>query len=312
MKAGVIASAVLFLVVLLCYLPSMRNGFVYDDHRLILEQAAPASAADYARVLTEPHYPDMPYYRPVTRLTFLIQKAIHGDNPIPFHLFNAALMAATGVLVFWLLRGAPFRLRDPLAGLVALLFSLHPLASSCVYPAASGRETLWPALWMLGALYAHLRAGTAWRAAALTCFIVALFSKEQAVVLPLALAAADILGLSADPPGRRASEWVVRYTPMAAAAAFYLAVRHAMFAGNLRLGLAVLQDPLGPGLSYAYALQVIFAPTVRLAYEPPVDVWFSPVRLGLALVAAGALLWLAFRRGSTDRRISGKLRSRHF
>src|SRR5262249_58752993 len=105
----------------------------------------------------------------------------------------------------------------------AALFALHPLASSTVYPIASGRETLLPSLWTLLAVYAFLRSGSRWYAVALAAFAAALFSKEQSVVVPALFVLADGLRLSADAPGGDLRRWAARYLPIAAIVRLYFA-----------------------------------------------------------------------------------------
>ncbi len=102
-KRRALASLLLFLGVFALYAPSARFDFIHDDRQLILRQAAPASIADLAAVFAEPHWPGLPYYRPVTRTTMVVQKALHGDRPAPYHLFNAALRGLAALVVYGLL-----------------------------------------------------------------------------------------------------------------------------------------------------------------------------------------------------------------
>ena len=98
----------LAVMVVLVYLPSTRNGFIYDDHKIILAHPGAATPGEIAQIFREPHFPRFPYYRPVTRSTLLIQKAMHGNRATPFHIVNAALMGLTAAAVFVLLRRPAF------------------------------------------------------------------------------------------------------------------------------------------------------------------------------------------------------------
>lgn len=289
------AVALLALGIFALYAPSIRLEFIYDDHEVIGAQAAPRSLADVARIFGERHFYNLPYYRPVTRATLLLQKALHGDRPGPFHFFNAALAGAAAAAAFALLRAPAFGMSPGAAVLGAALFMAHPAASSCVYPAASGRETLMPALWMTLAAAAWLRGGTRGRAAAISAMLLALLSKEQAVVLPGILLAADLLRLSPDsPPLRRdaARSWIARHAPSAFLLAGYFAVRRALFGGTEMIP----GDPLGPAKTALYAVQTAFAPPFGLVYEPPPSAYLVPIRLLPALAAFGALGALAAKR----------------
>ncbi len=277
------------MVVVGFYLPSVDHGFLYDDYEVILSNAPLRSVQDLRRILTERHFLSLPYYRPVVRSSLLLQRSLHGDEPGPFHLFNACVAGLIALIVYALLRLPVFGLRPRWAWLTAAVFALHPVASSCVYPIASGRETLLPALFVLLALYCFLRPGPWWRVGASVSFALALFGKEQAVVTLAVFVLADALGLTSSAPGRSLRGWVVRYWPEAAIGALYFSIRHFLFAGGeYRLG------DLGQfALSYLYALQVVIVPFWEMVYEPPARVWFSPWRLAVALAIAGwAVLWI--------------------
>src|SRR5262249_33977458 len=162
------------------------------------------------------------------------------------------------------------------------------------------RETLLPTALSLAALVAWLRRGALAQALALLAVALALFAKEQAVVLPLLLVWADALGVCGDPPGRSARRWAARVAPLAALVLASLAGRAPVLGagGAAGLRLAVLEAPEGPLLSLLYALQTIFAPFGELVYEPRAEVWFSPPRLAIALAAAAGLAWAALRAGA--------------
>ena len=288
---------ILFLAVLALYAPSAGNEFVYDDNEVIVNQKAPASFADVAGIFGERHFPNLPYYRPVTRTTLLLQKTFHGDNPAPFHLLNAAFMALAAVVVYFLLRLPVFGVARTPALLGAALFALHPIASSCVYPTASGRETLLPSLWTLLSVYAYLRAGRGWRVLSLVAFTGALFSKEQAVVIPALFLLADVAGITPDPPRWDLRRWIVRYLPLLPILAGYFWIRHLLFGGTEY----AFGELTGPLFSLGYAFQTVFLPSVELVYEPTLPIWLSWPRLIVSCLAVAGLLVLALRMESRRR-----------
>lgn len=97
------------------YLPSVRNDFIYDDHQLILEQPTPQSVAEIFTVFGERHWYNLPYYRPLARLTMAAQKHLHDDKAVYFHLFNTFLIAATALMAFELLRLPVFGIKPSAA-----------------------------------------------------------------------------------------------------------------------------------------------------------------------------------------------------
>jgi tetratricopeptide (TPR) repeat protein len=284
-------------LVLLVYLPDLRNGFVYDDHEVVLQQAPVRSPAELARVFAEPHglpQSQLPYYRPITRASLLVQKGLHGDAAPLFHLANAALMSATAVVAFALLRTPALALSPWAAAWGAAVFAVHPIASECVHPIASGRESAMPALFMIATLACWMRGR---RIAAYACFAAALWSKEQAITVPLLAAWADLLGLAPGAPGRRVGAWLRRMAPFALVTAAYLFVRGAVVPQNegdgafwARFAAHWAAHPVAPLEAALFLLQSAFAPRAALAYEPSFAVWFSAPRALAANAAFAAVV----------------------
>jgi tetratricopeptide (TPR) repeat protein len=287
-------------------LAPLPEAFTYDDELLVSKDLRPRSVGDLMHAFTEPHYVGLPYYRPVARVSYLTQKAIHGNAPAPFRLLNALLVGLLVPLVYLLIRRPVFGARSTPALLAAVLFVVHPVASSCLYPVA-GRETLLPTLFGVLCVYAWLHQDRRWHLLAAIALAAALFSKEHAVVLPALLVLADALGLGARPRGVKGR--VVRYAPVAAVVVFYFAVRTVVLEGT-SLTPAVFSHPERPLQSVAFAIQTLVVPRKDLFYEPAWPAWFSAVRFTIAagiaaLLAAGAirhrariarpiLFWLGF------------------
>jgi tetratricopeptide (TPR) repeat protein len=231
----------------------------------------------------------------------VIQKYWHGDDPAPFHRFNIALLAATALVFFAILRRRPFHVRFAPAWLAAALFAVHPVASHVVYPICSGRETLIPSFLMLCAVLAYLSPGAAayWVAMAFTA--LSIFAKEQAAVLPGFFVLADALGLTAEPPGARPSRWLRRYAPVVALFAVYFAIRSQLF-GETLYAVAFLDRPLFPLLTLLYTLQTAIVPFASLVFEPRFAVWWSPPRLAISLLVVALLAWGVARSGGERRR----------
>lgn len=296
------ARLLLFGGVVALHAVALPNGFVYDDHEVVLHQQPVQTPRDLARMFSEPHglpQSRLPYYRPVARASLLVQKGLHGDQPALFHAANALLSGAIALAALSLLRAPGLGLAPPAAGWAAAAFAVHPIASETSLPIASGRETALPALFVLLALAAWLRGR---RALALAAGALALWSKEQAIVLPALVACADALGLGSDPPPRRVRVLALRVLPWLGLVAVYLAARSAILppapddTGEGLLAF-VAAHPLGPLQSLLYLLQSAFAPGAALLYEPRFAVWFSPLRAALAALAFAAVLALALRRG---------------
>ena len=289
---------VLFVAVSALYAHAVKYDFIYDDHTLIVGPKAPQSVGEILGVFTKGYWKGLPYYRPVARLTMVVQKYLHGDAPGPYHTFNAILIGFMAVLTWLLLRQPPLGIRSGAALMGAALVAVHPVASCTVYPICSGRETLMPAIFVVAALVAFLQPGRRWYVAALTLFGVSLLCKEQAIIVPGLFVLADVLGLSPDARKRDAFAWLRRYLPVVGILAAYLLVRWVLFHGSGHYRLAFLDRPAGPALSLLYALQVAFVPFIQLYYEPTeFGVWLVSWRaaVSLAVVCVLALLANSYR-----------------
>jgi len=170
-----------------------------------------------------------------------------------------------------------------------------------VYPIASGRETLIPALFVIAAVWAYLRPGIVHHALAIAFFALALLSKEQAVVLPVIFLLADVLGLTSRSGARSVGAWIARYAPVAIVVAVYLGVRASLFGGGGEHRFVLHENLLGPIQSVLHALWAIVNPSIQLVYEPRWELWFGFVPIAvflvpvIALAAWAALRWSAVR-----------------
>lgn len=297
-------AALLTAAVAITYLPSVNNGFVYDDMVLIVDRPAPTGFSDFLSSFTERHHPSgLPYYRPLATLTLTAQKALWGDAPMAYHLFNVILLLAAALSLRALFR--TFTDGNGVSAMVpsafAAVFVLHPMTSSTVF-AISGRETLMVTIFMAASLRFFVRPGRLGPILASAFFAAALMSKEQAVVMPVLFLLADLLGLTTSNEGTegtlkpltRLVFRAVPYLPVLVVAAIYLIVRgHVLFGGEQGttsdIVLAVLDDPFRPVLSALYFVQSSFTPFYDLHYEPHMEAWASVPRAIVSCLSAIAL-----------------------
>ena len=292
-SAVAIIAALLFVAVVGVYLQSRTYDFIYDDHKLVVQQSAPTDVHGYMRLFAERHWDNLPYYRPIPRLTMAIQKALHGNNPAPFHLFNAVLIGLMSLAAFWLLRTRCWKIATPIALAGAAIFVVHPIASCTVYPICSGRETLLPGILFVLAVACWIRKQRAYYIAAIFLLACALFSKEQSIVLPVLFLAADLLKISSTDRPLATKQLLVRFIPVVVVTLIYLAIRQVIFDGSAEHQLAIFEKPLGPLHSLLFAIQSSLFPFLELRYEPDFANWFRAWRSisGLLLVAVIIAIW---------------------
>lgn len=180
------------LVAVLPFLNALPCGFAYDDGAIILGNPAVDAAAPWWRSLASPYWPAEQragLYRPLTLLTYRLQRGMTGDAPLPFHLANVLFHAGAALLSLALLR-ALWPRRGGLACAGALLFAVHPLHTEAV-TGVVGRAEILAALGGLGGYLVWLRADARPRRA-LGCallFALAAAAKESAAAWLLVLAA---------------------------------------------------------------------------------------------------------------------------
>jgi tetratricopeptide (TPR) repeat protein len=223
-----ICTAILAICVFTVYLPSLKNGFVWDDTSLIEQNPMIRDFENLPEILTSedtlPHT-STGFYRPVPYMSYMIDYRLWGLNPSGFHLTNVLLHVLTAVLFFHVTLAI---LKDNLTALVAsALFALHPVQIETVNFLSGGRNTLLCATFMLGAMLSHFKGR---RALATVLFAFSLFSKEFAIFMPVAL----LLHIHIIDKEIRLREALRQIAPYLAVAAIYLAAR------------AVVVDGLGP------------------------------------------------------------------
>ena len=150
--------------------------------------------------------------RPLTYLTFWLNRALGGHDPIGYHALNLALHLAAVLLAYECL----LRLMDRRAAwLAAAIFAVHPLQAEAV-------DYIWARAIVLAAVFvfASLLAWMdrrPWLAVAL--FALALAAKEECAAFPLALWLIDWRIVVKPAGARRFTRWV----PLAAMLALSLA-----------------------------------------------------------------------------------------
>lgn len=203
---------ILFLAIAV-HLPSLRDGFVFDDHKIV-EQNRAVLAETPGLLWTLPYWHDQReagLYRPWTILSYWLDARLFGLKPAGFHATNVLLHAAV-TLLGWLLLRRLFPARAALAGWVAALFAVHPIHSEAVLGIV-GRAELWAALAGISACRLALGESSNARPSAIQlsgsglCLLVAVLSKESALGLLL-------LPLGAVLAGRLTSTRAVAWKPV--------------------------------------------------------------------------------------------------
>lgn len=307
-----------FASALIVYAPSFSNGFAYDDVPIILLDDR-VRGLDIRGIATEGYWQDpaMGLYRPLTTLSFAIDWTISGGSPTWFHITNAIWHALTTLLLLQLLlklRISPFP-----AVFAALVFAVHPVHVEAVANVVGRAELLAAAatlaaavLWARPPRVARTLPGALMLA---VLFVVALLSKESAIMLPVLLVLIDVARGRLRP--QRVRKWVSsrwqNLLIMTILLAVYLIARSTVVGGLSPGSLDPSLEVAAPGMhrfftalqAWPHYLRLLVYPRVLLAdYGPrilmPIAAMNVLVMLGAGLLAfcviGGVIAWTRGRR----------------
>ena len=180
---------------LLLFSPSLTNFFFGDDwfHLRVSRIQTLSQFVNFFSFSRTPQ--SITSYRPIpSQVFFFFFHSLFGLNPLPYHLFALAVFGSNIFLVYHLAR-LIFSARKP-ALLSAALYGLSADHFTALYSIASFQEIAL-VFFVLSTVLAYHRAGVThsrgWLLTSLACFIMALASKETAVVTPFLLVGLDWL-----------------------------------------------------------------------------------------------------------------------
>lgn len=116
-----LGAALLLGLALICYLPAIRGGYVWDDDLLLTGNPNIRSVDGLARTWADPTS-NTDYY-PLTHTSWWLEYRVWGLDPLVFHLNNVLLHVGNSLLFWLILR----HLAVPGAWAAAAIFLVHPL-----------------------------------------------------------------------------------------------------------------------------------------------------------------------------------------
>lgn len=191
------------------YFPGLSGGYLLDDFGSLspLGQWAEVNSVAKLKEFVLAGYTG-PLGRPIPLFSFALNASTWPADPMPFLATNVAIHLCNVVLVYWVvsaLLGAA-NVESGRAGFVALLaaalWGLHPYSVSTVLYIVQ-RMTLLSALFSFAAIFGYLKGRTSllenrfhqalfyWALAGLAA-MAAVFSKENAVLLPLQILLVEV------------------------------------------------------------------------------------------------------------------------
>ncbi len=287
--AGLVAAAAL-----LAHWNTLQCGYVnWDDTGYIGNNPLVTGDGGLSRIWLDvfSEKPVMQYY-PLVFTSFWIEHGFWQTDPAGYHAMQLALHALNAALIFLALKALGMPLIA--AGAAAALFAVHPINVASVAWLPERKNTLSGVFFWL-ALIAYVqfrRRGGRWRyAAALGCYLLALFSKTAVVVLAPMLIVSDWL------LDRR---WTIRAwwraMPFFALGLLMSRVTAHVEAINAKSGTPIDLPlrPLVAASALCHYIVKLFAPVELIPVYPRWPESYSYLRYWLSLSAvAGAaiLLW---------------------
>ncbi|MBW2107322.1 MAG: tetratricopeptide repeat protein [Deltaproteobacteria bacterium] len=293
----------------LAYGNTVPGDFVWDDRALFVEHEDQWRWTHLKSLLTaqdnlfEDRYTG--YYRPFPNLTFLVDHTVWGCNPAGYHVTNLLFHALTTLGIYWLAR---LLFTNPWVALLsALCFSWHPINTESV-AWINGRNNVLCACFFVWSIYFFLKSSKEETARLRNCslslaaFLLSLFSKEYALMLPATIFS-YVWAFSPSDLKVRCREATAKTAPYLLLIIIYLVVRSMVLPGHgpkfmhwETLGMRLLTVPK----TFALYLRLLVAPVhLTVHYETTLIKTVRDPSLWLCLgvtVAYTALLVAAFRR----------------
>lgn len=208
----------------LVYYPTLDNEFVWDDHAFIAENENIHSLGNIPSFFTH----DVEgLYRPVRTVFYALSYAIFGLHPFWYHLQALLIHVIASVLVFYII----LRLADSrfIAFAASLIFAVHPVHAEAIAFITASFDQI-AIIFYLAAFLLYIKTSRKGKLVnmdqyylALFFFILAAFSSEIALTLPLVIVVYDWLFVEGH--YKALKEKLRFYIPFFAALAGYLVIR---------------------------------------------------------------------------------------
>lgn len=196
----ILTLSVVLLISFIVYLPSLENGFVdWDDGGIIYKNPNIINVVNWETFFKSAKeiftsYDANGNYNPLALISFALEHMFYGlDSPGWWHLNNILLHLVCVFLAFRISLALGLKLIP--AAFCALLFGIHPMRVESVAWVTERKDVLFGVFYLIALNFyinsVRLSSRKRDSLIILFCFILALFSKIQAVSLPLSMLLID-------------------------------------------------------------------------------------------------------------------------
>jgi tetratricopeptide (TPR) repeat protein len=316
----IIASLVVFLAVWIVYVNSLGNKFLWDDQAGIVMNNYVHDLKYFLNFFSESMYAGKgvvcSYWRPLVLTVFALEWNTFLMWTGGYHMVNIALHAINALLVFFLFR-ALFN-RFFIAFLTALVFGIHPLNTEAITYISGIADPLCAMFVLLGTI-AYVKAGKETRHqrkrlllfSVFLSFILALMSRESAIMMPGLLFLVDIFNKRSEIKKWRDIKIPFKtVTPFLLFDGFYIILRLTILDFTKWYFDSSFTHPLHERLftffhSFLIYLKLMFVPLhLHMEWIFPVDktLFSAPILAGGALLAL--FVYLIFKTFKTIPEVS--------
>jgi hypothetical protein len=250
----IVGLAVLIALTMGIYYPALHSKLVADDFCLVGQVTFPDALAYFGKTFGFGRNE----YRPLTALSYAVDRALWENNPEGYHLTNLLLHAAAAGLLFLFLQALTSDFS--LALIAAFLFVIHPINT----PRAiwiSARDGSICAMFLLGALWLYVLSRkqnrTNLHVVAVGSAVCALLAYEGAVILPALMLLLEFSFFAHGSWRARTASSFRRTTSFWIIAAAYLCFWKIIFPGGVA-GYDLSLTPLAILHNYARLLAALF------------------------------------------------------
>ena len=196
-RAARILAVVVVALAVFAYANAASNGFALDDETIVVKNPLVRSVGNLVRIFTTDYWTgaaatgdarDPGLYRPLTVFSYALNYAVSGLSATAFHITNIVLHAVTSLVLF--LFAGELLGSAVAAFVVSSVFAVHPIHVEAV-TGIVGRAEVLVALFALLALWVGRKTTIAAAVGAGLLYLLALFSKESAITLPVLFALYD-------------------------------------------------------------------------------------------------------------------------
>ena len=287
----------LAVVTLSVYGVSFFNGFVLDDEIIIVKNSPTPGLSNIGKMLFSPDL-IKPYYRPLNRITYLLDYWIFGMSPMWFHAVNIFIHLLNVILLYAI--GARVLKNRGAAFVAALLFAVHPVNSEAVN-FISARNTLLSLFFSLASFLTFMRAkekGVRWPLFSAFLLFFGLLSKETSFMLIALIALYTLLPL----PGAVSEKGrmnLLSVLPYLLFAGVYFALR--IYSLHGMMGISIPDVGLLSRLVRNYHIipqyvgLLVFPTNLTVCHNIPEGGLFNPLWFFPVWVALFVVTWLIIR-----------------